>query len=505
MRLIYFDIDTLRVDHLGCYGYHRNTSPAIDAVAATGIRLDNVYASDTPCLPSRSALSSGQFGIHNGAVNHGGAATDPFPEGRDRRFQSAAARHSWMSALREIGVWTVSISTFAERHSAYHFDAGFNECFNLGTRGMETADEVAAVTRDWLARNAHRDSWFLHVHMWDPHTPYRTPDWFGTPFDDDATPAWLTEEVRAAHWGLPGPHSAQEIAGFEPRTVWDRFHRQPQQADDMDAVRRIYDGYDTGVRYADHYVGQILTAVDDLGLSDDTGVMISGDHGETLGELGIYCDHQTADEHTTHLPFILRIPGLDTSDLPPQTGFHYQIDAMATVLELFGAEVPQRWDGVSFAAALTSGQPSGRDHLVLSHAAWTAQRSVRFGPWLCIRTYYGAFHGFPLVLLFDLDHDPYELHNVAGDHPDVVDHALALLHEWGADALSRSPNGIDPLWQVLSQGGPWHSRIDVPWYLERLRSTGRGGWADAFETGGRSEPRLFDQALLNPVAPTEFD
>jgi arylsulfatase A-like enzyme len=341
--------------------------------------------------------------------------------------------------------------------------------------------------------------------MWDPHTPYRTPDWFGTPFDDDATPAWLTEEVRAAHWGLPGPHSAQEIAGFEPRTVWDRFHRQPQQADDMDAVRRIYDGYDTGVRYADHYVGQILTAVDDLGLSDDTGVMISGDHGETLGELGIYCDHQTADEHTTHLPFILRIPGLDTSDLPPQTGFHYQIDAMATVLELFGAEVPQRWDGVSFAAALTSGQPSGRDHLVLSHAAWTAQRSVRFGPWLCIRTYYGAFHGFPLVLLFDLDHDPYELHNVAGDHPDVVDHALALLHEWGADALSRSPNGIDPLWQVLSQGGPWHSRIDVPWYLERLRSTGRGGWADAFETGGRSEPRLFDQALLNPVAPTEFD
>ncbi len=147
MRFVYFDIDTLRPDHLGCYGYGRPTSPAIDSLAAEGTVFEHVYASDTPCLPSRTALSTGQFGIRNGAVNHGGVATDPFPEGAARRFQTAAARHSWMSALREVGFWTASISTFAERHSAYHFDAGFNECHNLGTRGLETADQVAAVAR----------------------------------------------------------------------------------------------------------------------------------------------------------------------------------------------------------------------------------------------------------------------------------------------------------------------------------------------------------------------
>ena len=133
MRLIYFDIDTLRPDHLGCYGYARPTSPVIDGLAARGTRFANVHASDTPCLPSRSALSSGRFGIRTGSVNHGGVATDPFPEGRSRGFRTRAAADGWMAPLRDLGWWTASISTFAERHSAYQFDAGFNECVNLGS------------------------------------------------------------------------------------------------------------------------------------------------------------------------------------------------------------------------------------------------------------------------------------------------------------------------------------------------------------------------------------
>lgn len=82
MRLLHIDIDTLRPDHLGCYGYHRNTSPNIDAVAARGVRFEQVYASDTPCLPSRSALTTGQFGIRNGIVGHGGSAAELIPRAR---------------------------------------------------------------------------------------------------------------------------------------------------------------------------------------------------------------------------------------------------------------------------------------------------------------------------------------------------------------------------------------------------------------------------------------
>ena len=84
MRLLYLDIDTLRADHLSCYGYHRTTTPNIDALATDGTRFTNVYASDVPCLPSRAALMSGTFGIRNGVVNHGGSGAELRIEGARR-------------------------------------------------------------------------------------------------------------------------------------------------------------------------------------------------------------------------------------------------------------------------------------------------------------------------------------------------------------------------------------------------------------------------------------
>mgnify|MGYP002630059017 CR=1 FL=1 len=86
MRILYFDIDSLRADHLGCYGYHRATSPCIDRMAADGVQFNGCHVSDAPCLPSRTALFSGRFGIHNGVVNHGGTASEMFNEGVRRDF-----------------------------------------------------------------------------------------------------------------------------------------------------------------------------------------------------------------------------------------------------------------------------------------------------------------------------------------------------------------------------------------------------------------------------------
>ena len=107
-------------------------------------------------------------------------------------------------------------------------------------------------------------------------------------------------------------------------------------------------------------------------------------------------------------------------------------------------------------------------------------------------------------MLFDLTADPFEQHNVAADHPEVVEHALSLLHEWGVDALRQSPTGVDPLWTVLHEGGPWHSRVDVEWYLDRLEGTGRGGWADHFRQTGPPTATVSDQTFLNPSTPSEF-
>ena len=477
MRILYFDIDTLRSDHLGCYGYHRNTSPNLDALAARGIRFDGCYTSDSPCLPSRTALCTGRFGIRNGVVGHGGTGAELFPEGQGRSFFSTLGKTSFAERLFRAGHHTVTFSSFAQRHSAFHWHAGFQEAHSVGKRGLENADEVQAQVMDWLSRHGQREDWFAHVHLWDPHTPYRVPAHYGDPFAEAPLPAWLSEEVRAAHYEGCGPHSAREAVGFSTDYPYGDYPRQPREISSMLEVRRMFDGYDTGVLYADEVIGRILNDLSERGLLEDTAVIVSADHGETLGELNIYCDHHTADEHTAHVPFILCWPGLEAPRV--EAGLCYQIDLAATVLELAGAQVPDNWDGESFASELRAQTFRGRDHLVLSQGAWTCQRAVRFEDYLYLRTYHDGYHLLPEELLFDLSSDPHEQHDLAAARPRIVERARSRLVAWRDSMLEAHPTGTDPLMTVLSEGGPAHCRGQLPAYLKRLRSTGRALLADA--------------------------
>jgi choline-sulfatase len=472
VRILYIDIDTLRSDHLGCYGYHRPTSPNIDRIAAQSVRFQRCYASDVPCLPSRSALFSGRVGTRNGVVSHGGTAADPFIEGPSRGFFSALGRTAWPALLRKQGLRTASISSFVARHSAHHFCAGLDELINPGKLGLETADEVCALASDWLVRHAQRDAWFLHVHLWDPHTPYRAPAHYGEPFADHPLPGWLTEEVRARDFAGYGPHSAQEAVGFSPDYPYGAYPRQPRQIDSMEAVRRMFDGYDTGVRFADEQVGQLLATLDRLNVLDDTALLISADHGETLGELNVYGDHHTADEHTAHVPCLLRWPGLAARSFD---ALCYQIDVAATVVELASGNVPSDWDGQSLAGALRMGRDAGRSELVITQGAWTCQRALRWDDFLAIHTLHDGYHAYEDWMLFDLVRDPHQQHDLAGQRPELVRSAERRLTAW-LDATRQRDH--DPLQTVLAEGGPWHTRGKLPAYLERLRATGRAACAD---------------------------
>lgn len=481
MRILYIDIDTLRPDHLGCYGYHRPTSPNIDALAAKGLRFDNVHASDTPCLPSRTALLTGQFGIRNGVVNHGGTDADPVIGGPERKFWSKIQIDSYPSRLKRAGLRTVSVSSFAQRHSAFHWYAGFDEAFNVGKYGLETADEVYEIASDWLQRKGKEDNWFLHVHMWDPHTPYRAHSDYGEPFADSPVPDWLTEEVRQQHWQAGGPHSAQECNGFAPKPeMLKMFPRQPQQIPDMAGVRKMFDGYDTGVLVSDEYVGRLLNLLADLGVDEETVVMLSSDHGETLGELNVYGDHQTADQITTRVPMILHWPGV-TQAGSVNNGFHYQVDLSATVLELLDQKVPSSWDGQSIKPALIAGEDGGRSNLVVSQGAWKCQRGVRFDQYIAIQSLHDGFHLYDDWMLFDLDQDPHETHNLANEKPELLKRGQSLLDDWCAEVMVNAARGRDPLLNVILEGGPFHVRGQLKDYLKRLHDTGRSDFADALE------------------------
>lgn len=479
MRILYIDIDSLRPDHLGCYGYHRDTSPHIDRIAAQGTRFTNCYVTDAPCLPSRTALWSGRAGIHTGVINHGGTAADPFLEGERRDFRSLWGQTNWMTCLRQAGLRTITVSPFGERHSAWGWYAGFSEIHNPGRGGMERADEVSPIAIDWLHRNGRQDNWFLHVNLWDPHTPYRSPEDFIRAFAGQPLPAWYTEEVRQQHWNGCGPHSAREVTGWSSTSHFaPAYPHQPAIIDSMDAARRMFDGYDAGVRYADEHVGRILNALADAGVLDDAVVIISSDHGENLGEFNIYGDHQTADHITSRVPLIVRWPGV-TDGKPGRVdnSLHYHIDFAATTIELAGGNVPGLWDGRSFAAAFRQGREEGRPFLVISQGAWSCQRSVRFDDHLCIRSYHDGYHAFADLMLYDVKNDPHEQRDLAARHPELVARAMRMLDVWHAEMMRTATHPQDPMWTVLREGGPLHTRGMLPGYLKRLRETGRAEWA----------------------------
>ena len=491
MRILYIDVDSLRPDHLGCYGYHRDTSPNIDELAADGRRMTNYYASDTPCLPSRTALFTSRFGIHTGVVNHGGLQADPRRHGRERGFGYPSQYHTFTRALRQAGLHTASVSPFPHRHDAIQVLEGFAETHDPGDTHAP-AHYQYEYAEPWLDEHAAEDDWFLHVNFWDPHTEYNTPETFGNPFEDDPAPEWLTQEIIDEHYATYGPHSAfnPESASRDWSGSWD-LDRIPEEISTREEFRQWVDGYDIGVRYTDEYVGKIVDQLREAGVYEETTIVLSADHGENRGELNVYGDHQTADEYTCNVPFIVRGPGVEPG---VDNEFHYQVDLGPTLVEMAGGDVRKGWDGESFAANLTEGASVGRDYLVVSQGAWSCQRGVRWDDWLLLRTYHDGCK--PLledVMLFDLAEDPHETKNLADDRPEMVTEGLAKLQRWLDDRMLEAsygenggnpdtPDGVtDPMWDVIRDGGPFHVRGSLGPYAEYLRSVGREEQAEEIE------------------------
>ena len=440
MRILYLDIDTLRPDHLGCYGYHRDTSPNIDRIAAEGVRFDKCYVSDAPCLPSRASMFTGMFGIHSGVVNHGGLAADIRPLGRDRLFRTDGQAPGFIHLLRGRGYYPVSVSPFAERHSAWWFYAGWREMYNTGKGGGESAEEVVPLALDWLKRNARRDDWMLHINVWDPHAPYRAPEEFGNPFADEPLEGWYTEELRQAQWASFGAGSVQEPGGMYGQFKGNA--RQPGQIASMDDYRKHIDGYDCGIRYADQWCGRVLGALADAGVLDETLIVITSDHGENHGELGVMGDHMTADHITSRVPMIIRHPDLAGGRV--DDALHYQTDVAATIVEMLGGSVPAHWDGQSFAEAFRAGRAEGREYVVFSNCAWSCMRSVRWGDNIYIRTYHTGLKELPARMTFNVVEDHHELSDLTDERPDLADHGQALIEQWTGQMLSTSARSVRP-------------------------------------------------------------
>jgi arylsulfatase A-like enzyme len=394
-------------------------------------------------------------------------------EGRTREFMDKLEKDALPAFLRQQDMRTVSVSPFGERHSAWWFYAGFNEMYNTGKSGGESAEEITPTVLKWIDQNAKEDNWFLHVNYWDPHTYYRAPAEFGNPFKDEPTPDWLTEDIIKQHNNMVGLHGSRELAMFNNK-VNPNFPRMPGEVTNVEQARMLFDGYDCGIRYMDGHIGMIFDALAKQGVMDDLCVIITSDHGENMGELQLYAEHATADRITTRIPMIVRWPGGKSGRV--DDGLYYNLDLSPTLAELFSKTSMPRWDGASYAKSITQGADCGRDYLVVSQCAHTCQRGVRFGPWMYMRTYHDFFHLFPDEMLFDVTKDPHEQNNLADQRRDVCMDAVYKLSEWHDEMMMSMDYDADPLWTVMREGGPYHARGHLKNYCEYLEQTGRS-WA----------------------------
>jgi arylsulfatase A-like enzyme len=205
---------------------------------------------------------------------------------------------------------------------------------------------------------------------------------------------------------------------------------------------------------------------------EDTAVIVTSDHGENLGELNCYAEHGTSDYVTHRIPMIVRWPGCRAGHA--DGGLHYNLDLGPTLADLLGAAAPEGWQGRSYAEALRSGAECGREYLVLGQCCHGAMRSVRFGPWIYIRVFHDFYHLYPHEMLFHVEDDPHEQRNLAGERAEVCDRACRLMLEWHEEMMREMPDAVDPLWTVMREGGPHHSRGYLGAYCQRLEATGRG-------------------------------
>ncbi len=476
MRFVYFDIDCLRPDHLGCYGYRRDTSPVIDEIARRGTRFTRCYTTDAPCLPSRAALFSGRPGIQNGIVAHEGpGAAFRYPgDGHTNDPQ----RLMWMEALQKAGIRTVSFSSFARRHLAWWFTAGFDEYYGHQLPGgMETADQVNALAIPWLERNAARDNWFLHVHYWDVHTPYRAPREYFEKMRGQPAPDWPDEETIRRHvrdWY--GPRTPHHFFGStkDGRSPFETMRDNILSREDLVS---FYDGYDAGIRFVDDAVGRIVELLEKAGVLDETVLIVSGDHGEAIGEQGMYFEHGNASEGVTHLPLIISWPGMARGHTVD--GFVEQLDLPATMLDLLDIPRPGAWEGRSLADALRGRPFEGRDHVVWGCGIYSFQRAVRTADWLFIRTLHGGVFPHEPMLLFDMKNDPHQQRNLAESEPGQVAAMDHLLSNWWYGHCTGPGAVADPFLAMMEIGPDLYcsveqtermiERVNRPDQLEDLR------------------------------------
>jgi arylsulfatase A-like enzyme/Flp pilus assembly protein TadD len=393
LNVVLITIDTLRADHVGCYGYKQIKTPNIDGLAADGTRFERAFAVVPVTLPSHTSMLTGTYPMLSGMHDFSGNKLSP--------LQPTLA-----SVLKQAGYQTGAVIGAAVLDSRFGLNQGFDfyyDHFDFSRLDEANLDEmerpgnvVADEALDWLAKNSQK-KFFLWMHLYDPHFPYHPPE----------------------------PYSREYAA-------------QP---------------YDGEIAFADEQVGRLLRFLKEKGIYQNTLIVLCGDHGESLGEHGEKTHGFFIYNATMHVPLIIKLPENAAARVVLVADPVTLVDLMPTVLGAVGLEIPSQVQGRSLLAAVRAGQGhDGDDRANRERVLYgeTFMPRIHFN-WSELRGSENAKYHFidaPRPELYDLANDPGEVRNLFNEKKAVSGEMRAklvgMIRDYSAGKELAEKTGLDP-------------------------------------------------------------
>lgn len=375
INVILISIDTLRADHLGVYGYHRDTSPAIDRFAREGVMFRDAIAQAPRTLPSHAAIFTSLLPSHSGAL-------------ANYRFKLSDEELTMAEILSDHGFATAAFNDGGLMAANY----GFAQGFDLYDSTMVKSDFVTRITpaKEWISQ--HRDEpFFLFLHTYEVHLPL------------EPAPEYVDLFEPSYSGSLPDVIRPGQVRKF------NQGETEISQAD-LDHLIALYDA---SIRSMDGTFQDLIQFLKASDCYDSSLIVFTSDHGEEYGERGRVAHHgATLHDEVVRVPLIIKLP--DSLDNGPQVveAQVRSLDILPTVLEVVGIPARPHFEGTSLVGAAL-----GEDQIPLpavSQIGGGRQVSLRHSPWKLIRKRRGT-------RLYNLCDDPSESRNVQRRHKRAFD------------------------------------------------------------------------------------
>lgn len=420
-NVLLITIDTLRADHLGCYGYRLPTSPNIDRLAKYGVLFNDCTVQWPLTWPSMASMNTGAYPKTTGIEYKLSILPDSF------YMLSEIFGEAGYSTGAVVANFTVG-KKYGFAQGFDHFVESWQEMWAKEQGDAPIADDPrilkkytnATIVTDqalaWIEKVKGEKPFFLWLHYMDPHGPYIPP-----------------LEYRAY---FRNSHEINDV----PLKAIPKYQRRGNKEGPITDLGFYKTEYDREIKYLDDEIGRLISELSWQGLDADTLIVFSADHGESLDEHDYFLEHgKLPYQPSAYIPLILVQKGV----LPSGKTIEHPvglIDLSATILDLSGISIPASFEGQSLRDMILNEGDGPKPEYVFMQSGRGTELTIRSGKWKLIH-FQNRKQSDKQFELYDIHSDPTELKNIASEHPDIVRDLSKVLLDWHSSGPRLAEKG----------------------------------------------------------------